>query len=518
MNRFRRLGMIAAVCAAALAGAFKDPVRTESGLVAGAPGAHPSVTVFRGIPFAAPPVGPKRWQAPEPPRKWDGVRVATQFGASCIQTIVQEKKPWTYEFMAHGDVSENCLFLNIWTAAGSAAEKRPVFVYLHGGANTEGSGSIDAYDGEGLARKGVVMITVNYRLGVFGFFTHPELTKESGNHASGNYALLDQIEALKWIRRNIAAFGGDPARITVAGQSAGAFDISCLVASPLAKGLFQRAILESGGVAGGGNTKPLPAAEDDGVKFATAKGAHSLAELRAMKAADIFAAVPNGPRFGPVVDGYVLPLSPRDAMAAGKINDVPTIAGANADEGGASPNPKVSAAQFKTQAQRYGDLTAEFLKDYPVATDADACLQANESARDRQRVSLDLWAASRAETSKSNAYVYFYNHVLPGPDSGQYGAFHTSEVPYVLNTLTRSDRPFTADDRKVAETLSSYWANFAANGDPNGKGLPHWPSAKEQPAMVMQLGDDTKAIPAAGSPAALDLIKRILAAPPVAAR
>jgi len=505
--------LCAAVGAMALPGALSKPVRTESGLIEGAAGSDKSITVFKGVPFATPPVGGKRWRAPEAPLKWSGVRLADRFGANCMQTIVQEKKPWTYEFMAHGEVSEDCLFLNIWTAAASATEKRPVFVYLHGGANTEGSGSIDAYDGEGLAHKGLVMITINYRLGVFGFFTHPELSKESPNHVSGNYALLDQIAALKWVKKNIAAFGGDPERVTVAGQSAGASDIASLITSPLAKGLFQRAIMESGGVAaGGGSPRTLAVAEDDGVKFATAKGAHSLAELRAMAAKDVFAAIPNGPRFGPVIDGYVLPGSPKEIFAAGKQNDVPTLTGSNADENGASPHPNVTAAQFKTQAQRYGDLAAEFLKDYPAAGDDDAAVRANEAARDRARVTLSEWAAARAVTGKTPAYLYFYNHVLPGPDAGQYGAFHTSEVPFVLNTLKRSDRPFTDDDRRIAEMLSSYWANFAANGDPNGKGLPHWPSASEQAGVVMELGDRCGAIPAAGSDQKLDLMRRLVAA------
>jgi para-nitrobenzyl esterase len=511
MKSILTAALLAATTAVTVPCALTKPVRTESGLVEGMHGTDKSITVFKGIPFAAPPIAAKRWRAPEAPHKWNGVRLADRFGANCVQTIVQEKKPWTYEFMAHGDVSEDCLFLNIWTAASSPTEKRPVFVYLHGGANTEGSGSIDAYDGEGLAHKGVVMITINYRLGVFGFFTHPELSKESPNHVSGNYALLDQIAALRWIQKNIAAFGGDPARVTVAGQSAGAADIASLITSPLAKGLFQRAIMESGGVAGGGGPpRTLAISEQDGLKFAAAKGAHSLAELRTLSAKDVFTAIPNGPRFGPVIDGYVLPATPKEIFAAGKQNDVPTLTGSNADENGASPNPKTSVAQFKTQAQRYGDLSAEFLKDYPAASDDDAAARANESARDRARVVLTQWASARAATAKTPAYVYFYNHVLPGPDAAQYGAFHTSEVPYVLNTLTRSDRPFTADDRRIAEMLSSYWANFAANGDPNGKGLPHWPSTQEQPAMVMQIGDNCGAIPAAGTDAKLDLNRRLL--------
>jgi para-nitrobenzyl esterase len=488
--------------ASALTAALTQPVPTESGMLKGAPGTDKSITVFKGVPFAAPPVGDKRWRAPEPPVKWEGVRAADAFGANCVQTITREKKPWTYEFMAHGDVSEDCLFLNIWTAAARAGEKRPVFVYLHGGANTEGSGSIDSYNGEGLARKGVLMITVNYRLGVFGFFTHPELTKESDGRGAGNFALMDQMAALRWVKRNIAAFGGDPDRVTVAGQSAGASDIALLLRSPLAKGLFQRAIMESGGAPGNGGARPLAASEADGVKFAAAKGAATLAQLRALSSQEIFAPV-TGVRFGPVTDGYVVPSEPY-------INDVPTLTGSNADENGATHQPHVTAAQFEAQAkQRYGEAAAELLKLYPVSGD-DAGAQSNEAARDRQRVALSEWAAARSQSAKSPAYLYFYNHVLPGPDSAQYGAFHTSEVPYVLNSLAFCDRPFAAEDRKIADTLSQYWANFAANGDPNGKGLPHWPSTSEKPGVLMELGDENKAIPAAGSDAKFTFLRSSL--------
>jgi para-nitrobenzyl esterase len=452
--------MSALLSAPLLGAALTQPVPTESGLLAGAPGTDKSITVFRGVPFAAPPVGEKRWRAPEAPLKWQGVRAADHFGANCVQTITREKKPWTYEFMAHGEVSEDCLFLNIWTAAARAGEKRPVFVYLHGGANTEGSGSIDSYNGEGLAKKGVVMITVNYRLGVFGFFTHPELTKESDGRAAGNFALLDQMAALRWVKKNIAAFGGDPDRVTVAGQSAGASDIALLLGSPLAAGLFQRAIMESGGAPGNGGARPLAVSEADGVKYATAKAASSLAALRALSWQEAFAPV-QGVRFGPVVDGYIVP----ETRA---VNDVPTLTGSNADENGAAPPPKGNPAS-------------------------------NEAARDKQRTALVAWASARAWSSKTPAFLYFYDHVLPGPDSAVYGAFHTSEVPYVLNSLARCDRPFTDEDRKVADTLSSYWANFAANGDPNGRGLPHWPSTEEKPGMVMEIGDRNQAIPAAGS-------------------
>jgi carboxylesterase type B len=252
------------------------------------------------------------------------------------------------------------------------------------------------------------------------------------------------------------------------------------------------------------------------VKFAEAKGAHSLADLRAMAWNDLFAPV-AGLRFGPVVDGFVVPAAPSEVFAAGKQNDVPTLTGSNADENGASPKPAVTATQFKAQAQqRYGDAAAEFLKLYPVTSDADAPDRSNEAARDRQRVMYDEWAAVRAKTAKTPAFVYYYSHVLPGPDADKYGAFHTSEVPYALDSLAWSDRPFTGDDRKVADTLSSYWANFAATGDPNGKGLAHWPSTKEQPQMVMEIGDRNRAIPAAGSDVKYGFFRKALSIAPSA--
>ena len=483
--------------------AMDQPVKTLEGLVSGIPSKDSSVTVFKGIPYAAPPIGDLRWAFPKVPAAWQGIREADKFSSSCVQNIVQERKPWTYEFMAHDAVSEDCLYLNIWTAAKNASEKRPVFVFLHGGGFTEGSGSVPVYDGEGLAKKGLVMVTINYRLGAFGFLSHPELTKESGHNASGNYGLLDQVAALQWIHDNIAAFGGDPSRVTVAGQSAGSMSVHALIASPLAKGLLHRAIAESGGSTLGNSSRNLADAEGDGVRFATSKGADSLAALRAMTAEEIAAPVP-GVRFGPIVDGYFLPASIDEIVAQGKQNDVPILTGANADEGGGSPNPTTKLAAFQAQAkQRYAEGADEFLKLYSASTDQEAGLATNDGSREQQRMSIYVWALNRAKTSKTKVYTYFWTHALPGPDAGRFGAFHTSEVPYALNTLYMSDRPFTAIDFKIADLMSSYWANFAKSGDPNGKGLPVWPAVDEKPATTMQVGDITEAIPVTGTLAKL---------------
>jgi para-nitrobenzyl esterase len=492
------------------------PVRVQQGLLTGTAGRERGITVFKGVPFAAPPVGADRWRAPRPAPSWPGTRAATTFSPSCVQTIVDVKHPWSYEFMAHGEVSEDCLYLNVWTPARTPGDRLPVFVFIHGGANTEGSGSIPAYDGEGLASKGLVVVTINYRLGIFGFLAHPELTNESPNHTSGNYGLLDQVAAVRWVHDNIAAFGGDATRVTVAGQSAGAQAVHNLTASPLAKGLFQRAIAESGSSVANPNATGRSLADQakDGVRFATAKHASSLAELRAMSWQAVFAPLPPGGapfRWGPVVDGYALPASVAQIFAAGRQNDVVTLTGANADENGASPQPTATAGTWAEQARRrYGDDAETFLKLYPAATDADAKAMQNASARDTARVSMYLWALDRQKTSRTRTYTYFWNHVLPGPEAQIYGAFHTSEVPYALNSLSQADRPFTAVDHHIADVMSSYWANFARTGNPNGPGLPHWPSVSDQPATTMEIGEHTAPISVAGSQAKLEFLTRML--------
>lgn len=397
--------------------------------------------------------------------------------------------------MAHGPVSEDCLYLNVWTAAASAGDKRPVFVWIHGGGFNEGSGAIAAYDGEELAKKGLVVVTVNYRMGVLGFLSHPELTKESGHQTSGNYGLLDQLAALEWVKKNIVGFGGDPGRVTIAGQSAGASSVHALAASPLARGLFQRAIAESGSGLG----RPLGSraeAEKDGVRFAAAEGASSLPALRALPVSEITARV-QGQSFGfrPIVDGWLLPDDIQTLFASGKQNDVPTLTGIVWDEGSSSATyGKQTPADFEQSTQKaFGPFGDRLLKLYPASSPQSQ----TDLQRERALLSMHLWAAKRAQTSKTRVFTYIFDHPEPGANSAIYRVFHTSEVPYVFKSLAKCDRPWTPDDRRIAELVSSYWINFATTGDPNGKGLPPWPAFDPQQLRTMEIGDRTGAIPIA---------------------
>ncbi len=477
--------------------AINAPTLTESGQVSGVPGRDSSITVFKGIPFAAPPVGELRWKAPQASTAWQGVRTADQFGNTCPQLMRNT---------ASG--SEDCLFLNVWTGANSAKEKRPVFVWIHGGRFIFGAGSQPLFDGEGLARKGVIVVTFNYRLGVFGFLATPELTQESGHNASGNYGLLDQIAALQWVSRNIAAFGGDPNRVTIAGQSAGAGSVLQLVNSPLTRGLFRGAIAESGAryandpdISGLATSyRLLNGAEADGVKYAEAHGAHSLKELRALTMEQLlvgnnandeaYSGKPPPPLFRPVVDGWVIAKNYRESMASGSVNRIPVITGNNLDESGASPQPNIKLADYQNTAkQKYGTLAEEFLKLYPAATDAEAGQATNAAARDSSRVSTFLWGAEWSKTTRRPAYLYFWTHAPPGPDRDRRGAYHESEINYIFNNLYATDRPWADDDYRIAEIMSSYWANFTISGDPNGKQLVTWPVADAKSPIVMRLGN-----------------------------
>lgn len=445
------------------------------------------VSAYLGVPYAAPPTGAARWRSPAPPVPWTGLRQADRFGASCPQPITpQGFGPWTSEYVVQGEVAEDCLFLNIWTPAKPAARKRPVLVWVHGGAFLSGSGSVPIYDGAELARQDVIVVTLNYRLGVLGFLAHPELTAESGG--SGNYGLMDQVAALRWVRANIAHFGGDPDQVTVAGQSAGALSVLDLMEAPGARGLFARAIAQSGA----GLTlpmSPLEAAEQAGAVFAKGKGAASIAALRALSLDQLMAGPPGGGmpslQFVPIRDGKVLPAKPT-ALAR-----TPLLTGLTADEGSGF-NPvygKATPTALKSQIEaQFGAHAAQVLAAYPAATESEAGQVALQLARDKGVVATLAWLDSNVG-GRAAAYAYFYDHPEPGPGAARFGAFHSSEIPYVFRTLDVGQRPFTDEDRAVSETTSAYWLNFVRTGNPNGPGLPVWDSYHLGAASLMGLGD-----------------------------
>ncbi|MDZ4699804.1 MAG: carboxylesterase family protein [Rhodothermales bacterium] len=496
------------------------PFTIETGTIVGAVGSDPSVHVFKGIPFAAAPTGDLRWRAPQPPRPWMGVHHADTFGASCIQNIQGSRVPWTEEFMVQGEISEDCLFLNIWTGAESARERRPVLVYIHGGGFSEGSGDVKIYDGEALAKKGIVVVTVNYRMGVLGFMAHPELTAEAG--ASGNYGLMDQVAALEWVKRNIGAFGGDPDRVTVAGQSAGAFSVHYLTASPMAAGLFHRAILQSGpGTIAGIGRLATPAretAEGTGLAFAKAYGADSLAALRALSWTDLTTPREGAPPafFWPIIDGAFLTEDVPRAFQAGRQHDVPTLAGFNADEGSAFMADiyhAITPDAFATMARsRFGDRAEDFLALYPAGSDSEATASVQAYARESAVTALIHWSTLRAATAKTPSYLYYFERAIPWPEHPEFGAFHTGEVPYVFNNLSLLNRNWEASDSLLADQASSYWANFASAADPNGAGLPAWPAFGAQEEALMNLGVVTAPRPLPDQ-ARLDFFLQLLDAP-----
>jgi para-nitrobenzyl esterase len=480
-------GAFLILCAALpLAAAISDPVHVDGGLISGAAGSSPEVRAYKGIPYAAPPTGDLRWKSPKPAASWQGVRDAKQFSAACYQT------PYPKTSIYYRDaepLSEDCLYLNVWTAAKSNRERRPVMVWVYGGALTRGSSSIPTYDGEALAKMGVVLVSFNYRLNIFGFFAHPELTKESDRGSSGNYGLLDQIAVLEWVQKNISAFGGDPKRVTIFGESAGSWSVNYLMASPLAKGLFQRVIGESGAVFG--IMRKREEAEAAGVKFGGSIGAESLQALRAKPAEDLLKASANA-NFPPNVDGWMLPQDVYTIFTNGKQNDVPLLAGSNADEGKSLTQwpANGTASSFVEQSRRrFADKTDDFLKLYPAGSSDQAKASFYASFRDQTfGWQMRTWVRMQTKTRKSNAYLYYFSRIPPGPTSDQYGAYHASEIGYVFGNL-EPPRPWEDVDRKLSHTISSYWVNFATTGDPNGKLLPKWPSYQEPSDAALELGD-----------------------------
>jgi len=495
---------IAAMILSTAAQAAPPGVTIDTGRVQGV--LKSGVAAYRGIPYAAPPVGVLRWKPPQPAASWTGVRKAVDFGPRCMQARI-------YDDMVFRDKgpSEDCLYLNVWTPAAAAGAHLPVMVWIHGGGFAAGAASEPRQDGQNLAKKGVVVVSMNYRLNVFGFFTHAELAKESGRDASGNYGLLDQVAALEWVHRNIAAFGGDPGKVTIFGESAGSFSVSALMASPLAQGLFQRAIGESGAFFGAVLAlKPLAEREAADARFAVELGAPSLEALRAKPAGELMKAVPrdNVVRFSPNIDGYFLPQDVASIFKSGKQSHVPLLAGWNLDEGSyraifGKNDP--TAQNFAKQAREsFGNNADELLKLYPAANDEQAKRSAQDLAGDEFiAFSTWKWIEMQAATGGSPLFRYEFDDAPPAPTNAASGkaeaprgAYHSAEIDFVFETLSFEDLPWRAKDKALSDLISSYWTNFAKNGDPNGAGLPPWPAyTREGSYPVMHLDAGSHAAP-----------------------
>lgn len=501
-----RLSLFLLASAAAVSfAALPEAVKTDSGLVSGASTTDSAVRIFRGIPFAAPPVGDLRWKEAQPPAKWEGVRESIKFGPTCTTGgggrggrggaarggaakggAPKGGAPKAAPAAPAGPgASEDCLYINVWTPAKSAGEKLPVMLWTYGGGFTGGSGSDNWYDGEALARKGVVMVTYNYRLGLFGFFAHPDLIAESSHHTTGNYAMTDMLAALHWVQKNIAAFGGDPRKVTIDGESAGAIAVAAMVGSPEFKGLFLRAAAQSGAWMGLSIAKQrtMAEAEEQGKKAA---GTHTIAELRAMPTAEAAQNL-RGVSAGMIVDGWLIPEDQSITFAKGKQNDVDILVGSNRDEGTFFVRGNTTAEQAKANSEKsFGDLAPEFLKLWPSSTDADASASALGRSRDEVGWHMRTWAELQSKRGKK-AYVYYFTHVPPG--SGNRGATHTTEISY-MNGNPRGAM-WTDEDKKLSGIMTSYWANFISTGDPNGKGLPKWDAynMKTNDGKAMVLGD-----------------------------
>ncbi|HVV46336.1 MAG TPA: carboxylesterase/lipase family protein [Bryobacteraceae bacterium] len=479
-----------------LAGA--DQVRVSGGLLEGTAGSKAGIRAFLGIPYAAPPVGAKRWRAPEPAAKWTGVRAADKFGNRCMQTT-----PFPDMVFQSKAESEDCLYLNVWTPAKSRTERLPVMVWIHGGGYFSGASDETRHDGSVLASKGVVLVTINYRLGVLGFLAHPELTKESPHHASGNYALLDQIAALRWVHANIAAFGGNPANVTIFGESAGSFAVSAMMASPLARGLFQKAIGESGAhfTAKGGSlpTLPLADAEKMGVELGASLGAKSLAEMRALPAEAFGKAIASTPtKFSPIVDGYVLPADPWDIFAQGKQAHVPLLAGWNSAESKGIPPETATVAGLEASLRKqFADDLEAAKKAYPAGNANEARLSAVALASDNFiAYSTWKWIEMQAKTGQATVYRYLFDHIIPTatgePPADDPGAGHATDIEFVFSTLDTKKLAWRPSDRKVSDILVSYWTNFAKHSNPNGPGLAPWPPYDEKSRELMVLDEHPK--------------------------
>jgi para-nitrobenzyl esterase len=472
-------------------------VNTANGLLQGTLDSS-GIRSFKGVPYAKPPVGDLRWMEPQPPANWTGVRNAGHFGPQAMQ-----RRIYSDMMFRSAGTSEDCLYLNVWTPAKSANEKLPVLVYFYGGGFSAGDGSEYRYDGESLAKRRIVTITINYRLGIFGFMAHPDLTNESSHHSSGNYGLMDQHAALLWVQKNIAAFGGDPNKVTIGGESAGSMSVSIQVASPLSKGLFRGAIAESG--AGMGNLTPTPLtdAEQNGIRFAKKTGAATISDLRKIPA-DSLLKMAASSRFGPNIDGYFLPQTPTAISAAGMQMHVPLLAGwnsAEADYHGILGNDSTTVENYKIALKKlFGSSADAIFKAYPAATPYEVKIAATNLASDHFIVySTWKFIDLQSKTGGKPVYRYLFGQVrqpVGGSRVAPMGASHSSEIEYALGNLaTNKVYAWSADDYKVSGIMESYFANFIKTGNPNGPGLPRWYNLQAQPPRIMVIDINTHAEP-----------------------
>ena len=496
-----RLGMGLALALAAMAApamAADGPIVTvETGKLQGvaATGNSP-VQIFRGVPYARPPVGDLRWREPHTADKWDGVRAADQFGPRCMQ-----RHMWDDMFFRSPSASEDCLYLNVWTPANlgkGASAKLPVLVYIYGGGFVAGTSDEPRYDGAAMAARGIVVVTVNYRLGIFGFFAHPQLTGESPHHASGNYGLLDQAAAVAWVKRNIAAFGGDPRHITVGGESAGSMSVSGMMVSPLTRNLIAGAIGESGSALPPLRLLTLAEAEKKGMDFAESLQVPPLSQLRAIPAEKLLSVQDfQGAAWWPDIDGYYFTETPEQTYAAGKAAKAPSLIGSNSQEGADSyilQNTPRTVVNFQGGLRNmYGATAERLIQLYPAATDTDVRRAATEFASDAF-IAAGTWNwFDHQRRTGWPTYYYYYTHVRPQPTAykatgpAAYGALHSSEIEYALDNLGANPAyAWIDDDRKVSATMSGYWANFIKTGNPNGDGLPLWPQASTDATQIQR--------------------------------
>ena len=493
-------------------------VSLASGRLSGTVVGEGRVRVFRGVPYAESPIGDLRWRPPRQLARWRGTRNAKSFGPCCVQ------RPRPVRSVMHFGVepaSEDCLYLNVWAPADGGEAPSPVMFWIHGGGFYYGSGSLPLYDGVALAKKGVVVVTINYRLGPLGFLAHPALSKESEHKVSGNYGLLDQIAALEWVRDNIAAFGGDPQRVTIFGQSVGSSSVNCLMASPLARGLFHRAIAQSGGSMGplgspaAGSMQTLAQAEEEGLAFARRMNAPTIDDLRALPAEavqflgctadapepEVADAMRTTRKSGwVIVDGHAVPRSVYATFDTGQQADVPLLAGWNSHEGSTSPGCASLQALEQECWTLFGDATERLLKLYDTGLGADAG-DIRRAITGHRTFDWQNWTAVRrhAATARAASFCYHFERVPPFPPgpafaentAAKLGAFHTAEIPYVFDHLDVRDWLWMPQDRQLADMMSRYWVNFATRGDPNGAGLPQWPVFDQRTQAVMTFGDVT---------------------------